>query len=328
MALVDGAARAGIPRDQLIADAGLDPAALDDPDARLSYDVHRAVWEAAERLTGDPHLGLHVAEAVPTHRFGLVARTCLTSPDVGNAMANLVRYSRLLRSDIAYVLETESQTAWFGFRLTEPPWVIPRLVAEWMLTIVWLGIKRSSDAQPLLRRVCFQHARPADDAEHLRVFGAPVEFGQNRSELVFDRAVLDLPVQESDPATLAHLEERAAEVLSRLPEADRFTGELRRVLYDSLASGDVAISSVSRALGLDRAELTRELKQRGTTYRSVLRSMRSDLARAYLEDRSWSISDVAFVLGFSDTAAFKRAFKGWSGKTPSEYRQEVFQEIV
>jgi AraC-like DNA-binding protein len=56
--------------------------------------------------------------------------------------------------------------------------------------------------------------------------------------------------------------------------------------------------------------------------------MRSDLARAYLEDRQWSISDVAFVLGYSDTAAFKRAFRSWTGKTPAVYRQEFLQEVV
>jgi AraC-like DNA-binding protein len=328
LALLEGAARSGIPRERLIAAAGLDAAALEDTDTRLSYDVHRAVWEAAERATGDPALGLHIAEAVPTQRFGLVARTCLTSPDVGTALANLVRYSRLLRSDIAYTLIEEGDAVRFGFGMTGPPWVIPRHVAEWMMTIVWRGITRGSDAQSSLRLVRFQHAEPPDTSEHRRVFGGPVEFGQSRNEIVLERGVLELPVHESDPETLAHLEERAAEVLSRLPEADSFISDLQRVLYDSLASGDVAISSVCRAMGLERGELTSELKRRGTSYRSVLRSMRSDLARAYLEDRQWSISDVAFVLGYSETAAFKRAFRSWTGKTPAQYRQEVFQEIV
>jgi len=328
MALLAGAERSGIPRESLLEAAGLDASALDDPDTRVSYDVHRAVWEAAERATGDPDLGLHLAEAVPTQLFGLVARTCLTSPDVGTAFANLVRYSRLIRSDIEYHLVESGDRVRFGFKMIVAPWVIPRQVAEWMMTIVWRGVTRGSEAQSALRSVRFQHAAPRETREHRRVFGVPVEFGQRDNELVLDRSVLALRVQESDPATLAHLEERAAEVLSRLPPTDAFIGELQRVLYDSLASGDVALSSVCRALRIDRDELTRELKRRGTTYRSVLRSMRTDLARAYLEDREWSISDVAFVLGFSETAAFKRAFRSWTGKTPAEYRQEVFQEIV
>ncbi|MBW2275916.1 MAG: AraC family transcriptional regulator [Deltaproteobacteria bacterium] len=327
LALLEGAAHSGIPREQLIAAAGIDAAILD-ADTRLSYDVHRAVWEAAERATGDPDLGLHIAEAVPTHRFGLVARTCLTSPDVGAAFANLVRYSRLLRSDINYTLDDEGESVRFGITMTVPPWVIPRHVAEWIMTIVWLGITRGSQAQSSLRAVRFQHAEPPDTTEHRRVFGGPVEFGQRGNELVLDRGALDLPVQESDPETLAHLEERAIEVLAKLPPVDPFISDLHRVLYDSLASGEVAISSVCRSLGLDRSELARELRQRGTSYRSVLRSMRTDLARAYLEDREWSISDVAFVLGYSDAAAFKRAFRSWTGKTPARYRQEVFQEIV
>ena len=165
-------------------------------------------------------------------------------------------------------------------------------------------------------------------AEHRRIFGGPVEFGQRGIELVLDRSALELPVQESDPETLAHLEARANEVLSKLPPVDSFLGDLRRVLYDSLASGEVSMSSVCRALGIDRGELTRELKRRGTSYRKVLRTMRTDLARAYLEDRQWSIADVAFVLGYSETAAFKRAFRSWTGKTPRQYRQEFFQEIV
>jgi AraC-like DNA-binding protein len=328
LALLEGADRFGIPREKLIASAGLDADALEDAETRLSYDVHRAVWEAAERATGDPNLGLHLAEAVPTERFGLVARTCLTSPNVGTALANLVRYSRLIRSDIAYSFDEGDDEVRFGFRMTVPPWVIPRHVAEWMMTIVWRGITRGSAAQASLRIVRFQHAEPPDTAEHRRVFGGPAEFGQRRNELVLDPGALDLPVEESDPETLALLEAQAAEVLSRLPSADPFISDLRRVLYDSLASGDVAISSVCRSLNLERGDLARELKRRGTSYRSVLRSMRTDLARAYLEDRQWSISDVAFVLGYSDTAAFKRAFRSWTGKTPKQYRQEAFQEIV
>jgi AraC-like DNA-binding protein len=324
-ALLEGASRFGVAREQLLVATGLDPAALDDPGARISYDAHRAVWTAAEQLLGDRDLGLHMAEAVPTDRFGLVARTCLTSPDVGTAFANLVRYSRLIRSDIAYTLESSGDRVRFGFRMTAPPWVIPRHVAEWMLAIVWLGIRRGSRAQSALREVRFQHAAPPDAAEHLRIFGAPVSFEQTRNELVFDSGALALPVVESDPQALAALAREASAVLSRLPEVDPFIAALRRVLYDSLASGEVALASVSRALHTSREQLKRDLAVRGTSYRAELRALRVDLARAYLEDRSWTIADVAFVLGYSDTTAFKAAFSSWTGKTPAAYRRLLIE---
>jgi AraC-like DNA-binding protein len=114
----------------------------------------------------------------------------------------------------------------------------------------------------------------------------------------------------------ANAEEHAA----RLPETNDVVSDLRRILITRLAQGHSDIESVARSTATSVRSLQRRLAAAGTTYQVLLDSTRREAAGRYLADRALSVSEVGYLLGYSEPAAFHRAFKRWYGSTPQEFR--------
>jgi AraC-like DNA-binding protein len=156
--------------------------------------------------------------------------------------------------------------------------------------------------------------------EQERVFRAPVHYGCPRNELVLDRTSLDRPQRHAEQRLLAILDRQLGALLSELPESRCFRDEVKRCVMDELPEGDPVVAAIARKLHMSARSLQRRLQNEGTSFAEVLSDLRRDRALRYLRDRRISISEVAFLLGFLDVTAFHRAFKRWTGSTPTEYR--------
>jgi len=103
-------------------------------------------------------------------------------------------------------------------------------------------------------------------------------------------------------------------------DAAPLSARVRRMLMEDLGQATLTADSVARTLAMSRRTLTRQLAAEGTSFRAMYDAVRSELARALLQDRSLSIADVAFFLQYSEPAAFHRSFRRWTGQTPQDYR--------
>jgi AraC-like DNA-binding protein len=92
-------------------------------------------------------------------------------------------------------------------------------------------------------------------------------------------------------------------------------------IVEELPSGRATEEQVAEALSMSRRTLHRRLREHGTTFRGILAQTRQELARRYIGDARYSVTEVAFTLGYADTSAFSRAFRGWFGISPTEARQ-------
>jgi len=168
------------------------------------------------------------------------------------------------------------------------------------------------------------HAAPDDPGEYARTFApARVRFGARCSGFVFDRVHLEQPLSSSDPKLQEVVRQLAERMLAELPATDTVTDRLRRMLARELPQGDPSAARVASALRMSQRTLCRRLEEEGTTYRELLDDLRRQLAMQYLARRDLSVSEVAFLLGFSQAAAFHRAFKRWTGRTPLEHRRQA-----
>jgi len=91
-------------------------------------------------------------------------------------------------------------------------------------------------------------------------------------------------------------------------------------LESMLESGDISLDRLASDLGMSRPTLQRRLKAEGATFEAILDALRQRLAKNYLRQQNFSVKQTAYLLGFSDPAAFSRAFKRWTGQSPSELR--------
>jgi AraC-like DNA-binding protein len=102
---------------------------------------------------------------------------------------------------------------------------------------------------------------------------------------------------------------------------EHITKQVKAIIVDQLPSGNVTDESVSRVMNMSSRKLQRQLEIAGTTFNTLLNEIRQDLAKKYLREQQVCMTEIAFLLGFSESSAFSRAFKRWMGVTPSEYRK-------
>jgi AraC-like DNA-binding protein len=310
----------GVDTRALLSDVGLPAATLEDPEARVSLDVVRALYREAALRTGDVDFGLHLGERIPRGAFGLLEYAAGASATLGDALRQVVRYTRLVDQSGETHLTVEGARATFRHALPGDPEGATRHAAEFILAGMLSFARQATgvDLQP--REVRFEHPAPERTAEHQRVFRAPVRFGRAENALVLEAAHLRLPLTTSDPELVVLLDRHARELLARLPEPHSFADRLRHELLPHLAEGEPRMDEVARRLHVGARTLQRRLSEEGTHFREVLDSLRRELALRHVREGAPSLSELGFLLGFQEPSAFHRAFRRWTGTTPSAWR--------
>ncbi len=309
----------GVDTAELAAAAGLSVAQLEDSEQRLNHQHTVRLWEAAATALQDPSLGLHVAAEVNKDSFDLFSQVAAVSGSYREVIGRLERFGRLVSPVPLYELRETEDTAALVSRAF-PGRGCARSLCEFVVCVAWAYARQWSEG-PRMRRAWFDHAAPDDLGCYEAFFGVPVEFGQRDAGFEFDRRKLDVSLGQADPGLGQMLERYAdAEVQQHAPPED-LQGRLRAHLQGQLAGGDLGLSAAARALAMSERSLQRGLVEEGVRFQEVLDAQRRELALGYVADQGLALDEVAFRLGFSSATAFGRAFKRWTGRSPSAYRE-------
>jgi AraC-like DNA-binding protein len=322
-ALLDACARLGFDTSQILEAARVDAATVQDPDARIPIEQADALWQQAYQLSNDPNLALHAIEVLPFGAYRVIDFLAGSAPTVGAGLAKISDYFPLIRNGLVrlpYVVGDRHVT--FAVEAPSFPAVITRPYAEYTLAAVFLRTRVSINPQFSLTRVDFSHPRPDDIGEHERIFDCPVRFGAETCQLVIDREAWDLPrMGGADLALFSVLDAHARMLLDQLPKVTDLVGRLREAIAAELRGGNPKIETIATRLAMSTRTLQRRLKDEGVVFNDVVDAIRFRAAKSYLAQRDIACVEVAYLLGFSEQSAFNRAFKRWSGRTPSEYRR-------
>jgi AraC-like DNA-binding protein len=170
-------------------------------------------------------------------------------------------------------------------------------------------------------RVAFAHRKPDDIGEHQRIFRAPIVFGASGTELHVPQSVLDVPSPSRDDGLASLLDRYADALLASTPQDTSLASRMGSLIEQEIESPPSA-EEVARRFNKSARSLHRALVSEGTTFRAVLERVRHARATRLLAEPTLAISEVAFLVGFSEVSSFHRAFKRWSGCTPAEFRQD------
>ena len=135
-------------------------------------------------------------------------------------------------------------------------------------------------------------------------------------------AVLERPLLAQNRDLFAYLDRHAQALQQKLDRAPSLAFRVRELLVERLRDGEPDQPSIARALGLSERTLQRRLSEENASFASLVDEVRADLARLYLGDPKLAIFEIAFLLGYSEPSAFNRAFKRWTGQSPSEFRND------
>jgi len=293
---------------------------LDDPDARIPFAQLVEIYEVAAQLTGDPNFGLHIGENVSPAAFEVLGYTALNSATVGEAFARIARYHSIWTNGAEFILQTNGSSSMLVYRYLDKSIKEHRQDCEMTFAAVASLCPRIALPSWSAGRLEFQHAAPADCSEHQRIFRCEVLFGRDENKLTFDSSTLALSIHNADPTLGALLDRHAEELLSKYLPRDSLLDKVRRLIGLELRGGDPSLDRIADKLGLTPRTLQRKLRESDTSHNDLLTEMRRELALSYLRDQKMAICEVAYLLGFSESSSFHRAFKRWTGKTPNEYR--------
>jgi AraC-like DNA-binding protein len=313
--------RLEIDSQQFLATLGIDDAAA--PDTFVSGDeVDRLLAEIAERR-GDPAFGLTLAHAALARPLGLFGHMVWLSGSVRDAIARAVRFYTMVSRRTRVTLEEAFVETEHGARdaiaLLRQHRVANlargAILTEFVFASFALRTRAATGQRFRLRAVRFAH--PNDGvarARYEQTFAAPVTFENTLDELEFDAAQLDLPLSTSDPITSAVLETRIAALAGATTGRSLFIDRVRRAASSHLG-GPTSLAKIAKQLGISARTLRRHLEQEGTSLRALVDDLRRERADELLAAGN-PVKEIAFVLGFSETSAFSRAYKRWTGRPP------------
>jgi AraC-like DNA-binding protein len=325
-ALMELAVQKGASRVLLAERSGIDPTELDDQDNRIPLTKYTTLMRAGQELGNDPALALHFGETYAITELSIVALIGQACETVADAMVQLERFGRLI-VDVAvddpqgrrHVFSREHGQVWLIDTRSNPN-EFPELTESSFARTASASL-RAPGLPASLREVHFTHPAPSYRAEYDRIFQVPVTFESDRNALLLsDDSFLNVKIQQPSRYVFGILSERAEALLESLETAQSTRRRLESLLIPILHTGETGMDAVASRMGLSRTTLFRKLKAEGVTFAKVLDELRHKMALSYLAGKNVSVTATAYLVGFSEPAAFSRAFKRWTGTSPRAMR--------
>ena len=180
--------------------------------------------------------------------------------------------------------------------------------------------RRVSTDKFQLQAVNFKHATPRDPGQYREFFGCELYFDQPENQILIPHAFVDITLVGANPE-LALLNDQV--VARRLARIDRknIVARVQATLIDQLPQGKISDDSVAQALHMTVRTMHRKLTEVNNNFKALLTTTRRNMAELYILDNSLTLTEISLLLGFSEPSSFSRAFKKWTGSTPSEIRR-------
>ena len=290
---------------------------------RVSADAQVRLLEAAAEALHDPVFGLHLAEGVNPREMGLLFYVTSAGKDLGEALALLVRYCRIVNEAVRLQLKRREDDLVVEGRLVGVPRFRATQSAEFGIAVVVKMLREITGRHIHPTSMTVVHARNAHSRELERFCGCPIEFGGSSGEMVFSPSSLAAPLLTKDVYLLDTLRPICDEAAKRRETA---TGTLRAAVENEaqklLPHGKAQRHEVAKRLAMSTRTLARKLASEGTTFEEVIDELRRSLALQYINTPSISLSQAAWLLGYEGSTSFNHAFRRWTGAPPSAARVE------
>lgn len=321
--LVDMLQEQGVDPDALLEGTGIELPLLADPTYLLSLEQEMEVYEQAERLSPSPDWALRVGQRTSPTTQGVLGYMVLTSIDIEHALKLIVKFLKLSGSASGAELRQHGDGD-YEIRLidvVQRPTIHRSTVEELFSTII-TSLREFTRGAFSAQRICFDYPAPHHLAAYEEIFGCPLHFDHEYSALVVAQQDLSRGLPTWNPLMFKACERQCEEILQQLSESEGFADEVRKTLLVQPCNHRSA-ELVAEKLHMSTRNLRRKLEREGTSFQQVLDDVRCELAKQFLSKTQLRLEDIAPLLGFAEIPNLRRAFKKWTGQTPSEYRASL-----
>jgi AraC-like DNA-binding protein len=306
---------------EVLASIGLDAQIFADPENPVPCTALGRLMSACVARTGCRHFGLLVGERGGPASLGLIGLLMRQAPDVGTAVRQVALYLHLHDRGAVVVLSSQDGVARIAYAIYAPGVESSEQIGEGAIAITCNVVRSLCGADWSPTEVLLAGRPPADVRPYRRFFRSPVRFDAEQNALVFPAAVLEQRLPHANPELQRLLLEEVQQLDREL--ALDFTTKVRRLLRAGLIVGQCSAERTAALFAMQRRTLTRRLRAEGTTFEALLAEIRYEAARQLLTDTAMPMRRIAEALGYADLSVLTRAFKRWSGATPTEWRSAL-----
>jgi AraC-like DNA-binding protein len=321
--VVHEAGRRGVPPAAFLSGAGLSETSLAEPEVRLSTNTVFAVYEIAMRRIRDDGLPVTIARMFALEDVPILGFAVMTAATSREAIARAIRFGSIVSTSGRWTLEERGDLARLRWHRDGPRTLGHRVANEAAVAEFVHATRQTLGAEVQALATSFRHAAPSDVRAHRAHFGPRIMWRADVDEVVFPRPMLDAVPRLSNPALSTHFERQAQRLLAQESADAPLPTRVRRAVEHALPSGEPAATLIAKQLAMSERTLRRALAAQGSSFRAIVEAARHDRARLLLEDPRASLAEIALSLGFSELSAFSRAFKRWTGRSPSDARALV-----
>ncbi len=312
---------AGINPEPLYIKAGINPQLLSNPNARISIACVDRLWGQVAEVIEDPCFAIDMVTYWHPSQIGALGYAWLASTTLRRAINRAVRYIHVVTEDINLAVEDTPAGLKIIVDLEDSVFTLPQH-HDLILALLMHMCRFNFGDELVARQISLARPEPECSKKIIDYFRTEVQFDAEQTSLTISRADADSVLASGNKEIALMHDEMLMKYLVTIKKGD-LEQQIRTIILENLPDGHVSDKMVAKELNLSERSLQRRLQERKTTFRVLLDGVREMVAKQYIENPVNRMSDIAFLLGFSEQSAFSRAFKKWTGKSPVEYRDTI-----
>ena len=302
-------------------EVGIDPERLDKPEARIDLNKALDLWERVLVLFDDPCLGIKYAKYWHPSQQGALGYAWLSSKTIRDGLNRMVRYEKFLTEgvDINVSEDADTVNVSVDFLFKDYPSLLPFFGTVGMANLLAMcRLIYGKKLYPL--EVTFKQTKPECSDEFYAYFKSDLRFEMDKDSITFLTDILDKALSGHNPSMTKYADQVAARYLAQLKSAN-IAEKVKVKIVELLPTGEANVKVVANKLYLSERSLSRRMNEADASFRELLDETRKDMAIRYMKDQNIHLHEIPYLLGYKDYSSFFRAFKRWTGKSPTSVVQ-------
>jgi AraC-like DNA-binding protein len=304
----------------LFARTGVAASQMEDPHARISHRQRLSIYRNAKSLAKRSDIGLLAGARQRISDYGIYGYAMVSSRTFGEALLFSLDHVTMAGPAVRQIsFRIEGVTAILRSHGLDTLGDLLPFAAEFWRSSMTSLFSRVLEAPFPTRRMMFPFPPPRHWRNYERLFNCEIDFDADRMEWHFDASVLERPCPNANPITAKICQQLCDVVMTERPGESDLVRKVRSVWLNS-ANRFPNAAEIAADLGLSLRTFHRRLAEDGQSYQSIVDDMRRSLATELLENTNMVIDQIAERVGFADATSFRKAFRKWTNRSPSDFR--------
>jgi len=311
----------GLDPEPFFKQAGIDPELRHNAEARIKSSHVDKLWALVVEAIDDPCFSIKMLDYWHPSQMGALGYAWLASSTLRTALNRVVRYIASVSQSIDFDLEQVPRGLRLSVKVDDSLVKQPQQF-DLVLAIIMHLCRYNFGEDLLATEITLGHKKPLCEKPLEDYFRSEIVFDAGSNSITFSNTDVDKLLSSSNRQLVLMHDEVLMKYLIEIKKGD-LVEQIKSIIIDRLADGNVSDTIVAQEINMSVRSMQRKLKAMETSFRIIFSDVREMVAIHHIKNPANNMTDVAFLIGFSEQSAFSRAFKQWTGLSPLKYRESL-----